>query len=262
MTAPRKTTRARLTTLAAATLVAAGATGCVSQEKYDDLFETNLALTDRNEELRRMLDSAEARAGQFGQRGMTRDQMLNELQQQNGDLQATNAQLLADLRALESQIAGLAVAPLDPTTDRALAELADRYPNLIRYDAEEGRLRFASDLTFDSGRAEVKSGAMDSLRALAQVLNSTSASGYEIVIVGHTDAQRISSGTARRHPTNMHLSCHRAIAVRGELAKLGVANEKMQAAGWGEFRPLVPNTANGNTPANRRVEIYLIRARG
>ena len=27
--------------------------------------------------------------------------------------------------------------------------------------------------------------------------------------------------------------------------------------GWGEFRPLVANSGNGNTPANRRVEIYL-----
>ena len=68
--------------------------------------------------------------------------------------------------------------------------------------------------------------------------------------------------TANKHPTNMHLSCHRAISVRKELMAMGVPADKMQAAGWGETRPYVPNTSSGNTPQNRRVEIYLARARG
>ncbi|MCA9300137.1 MAG: OmpA family protein, partial [Phycisphaerales bacterium] len=61
----------------------------------------------------------------------------------------------------------------------------------------------------------------------------------------------------QRHPTNMHLSCHRAISVRRELIGMGVSSQKILAAGWGEMRPLVPNASNGNTPQNRRVEIYL-----
>lgn len=43
---------------------------------------------------------------------------------------------------------------------------------------------------------------------------------------------------------------------------LGIAASKIEAAGWGEERPLVPNAPNGNTPANRRVEIYLGRSVG
>ena len=43
---------------------------------------------------------------------------------------------------------------------------------------------------------------------------------------------------------------------------LGIAASKIEAAGWGEERPLVPNTSTGNTPANRRVEIYLGRSVG
>lgn len=41
---------------------------------------------------------------------------------------------------------------------------------------------------------------------------------------------------------------------------MGVAPDKMLAAGWGEFRPAVENNANGNTPQNRRVEIFLARS--
>ena len=90
------------------------------------------------------------------------------------------------------------------------------------------------------------------------MLTSNEAQGYDVVVVGHTDSQRISSGTAQRHPTNMHLSAHRAISVRKVLGDRGVAWERIQAAGWGEHRPAVPNNANGGTAENRRVEIYLV----
>jgi len=40
-----------------------------------------------------------------------------------------------------------------------------------------------------------------------------------------------------------------------------VPPDKMMVAGWGEFRPAVPNSGpKGNTPQNRRVEIYLTRS--
>jgi chemotaxis protein MotB len=103
----------------------------------------------------------------------------------------------------------------------------------------------------------VKDGAKESLSALADVLNADEAAGYEIRIVGHTDSAVPSAATRQRHPSNMHLSVHRAIAVRNQLAGLGVPTDRMYAAGWGEHRPAVPNTPTGNTPENRRVEIFL-----
>ena len=32
--------------------------------------------------------------------------------------------------------------------------------------------------------------------------------------------------------------------------------DRLLVAGWGESHPAVPNSASGNTPQNRRVEIY------
>jgi hypothetical protein len=61
---------------------------------------------------------------------------------------------------------------------------------------------------------------------------------------------------AAQHPTNMHLSAHRAISVRDALVSDGVTANRMQVAGYGEFRPIVPNGANG-AAQNRRVEIFL-----
>jgi hypothetical protein len=41
------------------------------------------------------------------------------------------------------------------------------------------------------------------------------------------------------------------------LGKAGVPSTRMSVAGYGEFHPVVPNSATG-AEANRRVELYLV----
>lgn len=240
-----------------------GLGGCATQESLDKSNDTARSLKNRNEEL--------ARSNQELQ---TENQLLQRQRTANenaiAELNRVNAQLRRQLEAagmsladLDRRMGSLQFGALDPETDRALAVLASQYPDIIRYDSARGMLRFASDLTFASGSDQVQEGARQSLQSLAQILTSSAAAPYEVMIVGHTDSQKISAPTAQRHPTNMHLSAHRAIAVRSFLASLGVPAERMFAAGWGEFRPAVPNTGpSGNTPQNRRVEIFLTRAPG
>ncbi len=260
-----KTPSRRFSRVVIAPIALAGSmlmTGCIGQGDYDKLYETNRSLEARNarleQDLRQAQQSLELLRGSMG-RG---EGALSELTSQNAELRRQLDQALADYRALEQRLSGMQFGPLDAETDAALKELAARYPDLIRYDSERGMLRFASDLTFDSGSAVVKAEAGQALQALAQILGSDAASKYEIIIEGHTDSQRISAGTAQRHPTNRHLSAHRAIAVIDELGRMNVPSSRMMAAGWGEHRPLVPNTPSGNTPQNRRVEIYLAQSRG
>ena len=76
----------------------------------------------------------------------------------------------------------------------------------------------------------------------------------------HTDSQNPSANTQRRHPTNMHLAAHRAIAVRGTLRNQGVPASRMFVAGWGEHRPIIENNERGGTAENRRVELFLMRS--
>ena len=61
---------------------------------------------------------------------------------------------------------------------------------------------------------QLREGANETLAALANVLKGQDAARYELHIVGYTDSQAISSGTAQRHPTNTHLSVHRAPIAR------------------------------------------------
>lgn len=236
--------------------------GCVAQEEYDSLRRQIDSLENSNQLLTKERDQArkdlEAARGQL----TLSEAALAELKRINADLVGRLGSLGANLSDLQSRLSDINLRALDPQTDALLRDLAAKYPDLIQYDAAKGMLRFASDLTFDSGSDAVKSEARQSLAALADILKNPAAESYDVIIVGHTDAQRISGGTAQRHPTNVHLSAHRAISVRRALVDSGVVPGKMQVAGWGEFRPAVPNNMpTGNTPANRRVEIYLTRAK-
>lgn len=246
----------------ALTLAAGTLTGCVGQGEYDNLYTTNRSLKARNAELERERDEARTALEALKKNLGAGEGALAALQKENADLRRLLDEANASMKDLESRMAGLDFGKLDSDTDAMLKEFARTYPNLVKYDSERGMLRFASDLTFDSGSIVVKDEAKRALAALAEVLKSSSATQYEVVIEGHTDSQRVSANTAKNHPTNRHLSAHRAIAVINVLGDNGVTYGRMLAAGWGEYRPLVPNAANGNTPANRRVEIFLAKARG
>lgn len=261
MTNPTTRRRARAAIL---TLVGLAAClgGCVNQKDYDRLVLENRTLGNRNQELQAALDECNAARDALGDSRRFGDSTIGQLQSQLRDKDALLSEYEAAIKDLESRLQGFGFGPLDAATDAALAQLAAAHPDLLTYDSAQGMLRFNSDLTFASGSDEVSSGARSTLSQLANILKGSSASQYDLIIVGHTDSQRISANTAQRHPTNMHLSCHRAISVRKELMGLGIAGSKIEAAGWGEERPLVPNTSSGNTPANRRVEIYLGRSVG
>ena len=52
----------------------------------------------------------------------------------------------------------------------------------------------------------------------------------------------------------------RALSVHNEPIANGLARHKVMFAGFGESRPAVANNPNGNTPQNRRVEVYLVKS--
>lgn len=249
----------RITPLALMTaglLFAGNLGGCANNTGLLDssraLQERNTQLVAENQSLRAALEAAQGELG--------------GLRKANTDLRALSDQLIAEnarlkdlLARYDSEFQNLKFSALDTETDAALRELAAQYPDLIEYDSARGLLRFKSDLTFASGSDVVSSGAKSSIDALGRILNSANAQGYDIRIVGHTDSQRISANTAKNHPTNWHLSTHRAISVGRELQTMGIDPTRIEAAGRGEFDPLVANSSSGNTPQNRRVDIYIVR---
>lgn len=243
-------------------LAGTGLGGCVSTGAYDNTANTAKALEARNIELIQERDALERALAQ-------RDASDAELRGENARLRTERNELSADIEALNQRVADATIAMqdirlggLDPAVDQALRSLARQNPELMSYDSETGRIRFSSDLTFPSGSDTVRDAAKQSLSSLARIL-STSGANYLVYIEGHTDSQVPSNpNTLRNHPTNRHLSAHRAIAVGNLLQEQGVSAGRVFTGGWGASRPLVANNANGNTPQNRRVEIYLIADTG
>ncbi len=233
--------------------------GCVPQDKYDNLLTANRSLKEQIVVVEDERD--EAMAGMRSLQGK-----LGSVQGSYTNLQGRYDTMDESFRQMESQnddylrrIAQLEMGPLPVAIESALEDLARAHPEMLSFDSNIGMLRFASDFTFGLGSTELSDNAMNTLRALAPVLNSAEGKQLEARIVGHTDNVRISRPETRRnHPTNMHLSVHRAISVRDALVEAGVDAVRLQVAGYGEFRPIVMNPEKGGAAENRRVEIFLI----
>ncbi|MEZ5773761.1 MAG: OmpA family protein [Hyphomicrobiaceae bacterium] len=98
---------------------------------------------------------------------------------------------------------------------------------------------------FASGSAELTAGSLRTLGRLPGITKRCPQA--TIAIEGHTD----SDGAAA---FNQHLSELRAEAVVDFLASKGVPRERLTAVGFGEMRPVVPNTTRSNKAKNRRIE--------
>lgn len=249
----------RMARRSAVLVVALGATvlgGC--NAGTNNLVEANRALTDRNAALTAQNESLNTLNQQLQSELTRRNQMFEEQARLLADLRGGRAGLEAQLAALDAKFAGLRFGDLDPTTDSALRELAAQYSDILEYDSARGMLRFKSDLTFASGSDALNESVKGALTKLGQILNSA-ARNYEVRVVGHTDTQRVRQLPGRNFKNNIELSAFRSISVRNFLVDSGVAPQRFEIAGRGEFDPLVSNSSSGNTPQNRRVEIFLGR---
>jgi chemotaxis protein MotB len=237
-----------------------GMTGCLNQSQYDRVSEAYSSCEAKLKEVQRERDEARLSVDQLRSTYGKGEGALASLQRENQDLRSQLDRAMSDYGTMQQRISGLTFGPLDQQTTNDLTDLASKYNNLIAFDAQRGMLRISADLTFDSGSAAVKQQARQALSELAGVLNSGSAGQYDVIVEGHTDSQRMANpATIREHKSNRGLACNRAISVIDVLSEAGVTNGRLMAAGWGEHRPAVSNNSNGNTPANRRVEIYLAK---
>jgi chemotaxis protein MotB len=113
-------------------------------------------------------------------------------------------------------------------------------------------IRLGSKILFASGSDRLKKSSYPVLKVVGETISGNLA---EVVIGGHTDDIPISSG---RYPSNWELSAARAISVAKFMVdSCDVDPTKLVAAGYSEYRPLVPNTNAENRQENRRVEFLI-----
>ncbi len=242
------------------TAMALGTVGCVAQGERDNLQRLYRQAQEQIIDLQSQIEEKNAQIDALRNQGPDQATLarLRALEAERNALQQALADAEAQLRE-----AGTASVALPQDLDTALRDLAQQYPDLMEYDAQRGMVKFRSDLTFALGSADVNPGAQATLQRLAGILQQPVAQGYEVRIVGHTDAAPIQRpDTRQRHPNNWYLSAHRAISVRDVMERAGLQPSRLGVGGYGQYRPIAPNDARGQSEANRRVEIFIVEMPG
>jgi chemotaxis protein MotB len=183
---------------------------------------------------------------------------VESLQQQIAALEediAKKKELIASMQ--QRLLMGGAALPVELST--LLEDFAKQH-DMVDYDSSRGIVKFKSDLLFDKGSDNVAASAIEAVKSLTAILNSEQGKKFDVIIAGHTDDIPIQKPETRaKHPTNWHLSSHRAIAVLNVMESNNIDPKRLSARGFSEYRPIAENLPGkkGN-PQNRRVEIYIV----
>ncbi|WP_426176390.1 OmpA family protein [Massilia sp. TWR1-2-2] len=110
------------------------------------------------------------------------------------------------------------------------------------------KLDIPSDVSFDTGRSDIKPNFRPVLERFAGTLNDNPAT--TVTIIGHTD----STGD---EAINRPLSIDRAAHTRDYLAMRGVSPNRIYVDGRGEREPIASNNDPAGRARNRRVEIFV-----
>ncbi len=110
------------------------------------------------------------------------------------------------------------------------------------------KLDIPSDVSFDTGRYDIKSNLRPVLDRFASTLNENPVT--TVTIIGHTD----NTGS---DAINDPLSVNRAAATRDYLSARGVNSSRISINGRGSHEPIADNSTASGRARNRRVEIFV-----
>lgn len=210
-----------------------------------------------------MNDSLRTRASSLERELSDKGEYITSLRTERDLLDEIRQKTQAEIEAMAAkwQMADLTVSgpKLPPPLDRALKQFADEHPSSVVYNAASGHVKWNADLLFASGSDVVRDSSKETLRQFSEIINSPAAADFEVIVVGHTDTQPIKR-TVQKHPTNWHLSAHRAISVATVLLSHSYPAQRIGVMGCGEYRPMADNSTSQGASKNRRVEIYLVPA--
>jgi outer membrane protein OmpA-like peptidoglycan-associated protein len=165
--------------------------------------------------------------------------------------QAERDQIQLAARAREANTANVArdqaAAARDQEAEKS-ARLQAEVDALKAKPTDRGLVLTLGDLLFETGKAELNSGASRKLDQLAQFL--TEHPERRVQIDGYTDSVGTDS-------YNLDLSQRRANAVRSALQVRGIDATRITTQGYGKEFPVASNADSGGRQLNRRVEIII-----
>jgi chemotaxis protein MotB len=125
----------------------------------------------------------------------------------------------------------------------------------LRQNGRNIIVSFKEKLFFLIGSADILKEALPILNEVGVVIREQQ---LAIRVEGHTCDIPIRTP---KFPSNWELSAIRAVNVSKYLIeKAGINPKKVSVAGYGQYRPMVPNTSKESRARNRRVDIVIINA--
>ena len=115
-------------------------------------------------------------------------------------------------------------------------------------EIEIGKPYRINDILYQTASAELSKQSKFILRQFSRFLDENPS--ITIAIQGHTDNE----GNAEK---NLDLSQRRADGVKDYLISLGIKASRLEAIGYGQTQPKVPNTSAANKARNRRTEFVI-----
>lgn len=112
------------------------------------------------------------------------------------------------------------------------------------------KIEILEKVMFDYNKATIKVESHSLLNDVAEVIKENPTIS-KVSVEGHTDAD----GTEKY---NKNLSQKRADSVKKFLVKAGISEDKLEAVGYGEERPIADNSTDEGKEKNRRVEFNIV----
>ncbi len=160
-------------------------------------------------------------------------------------LELEKAQKEAEAKKLEAEMAHMKAEEAIAQRKQLESELSE----LKAKQTDRGVILTLGDILFETGKANLMSGAMRSMDILADFLKKYPK--RNVLIEGFTD----STGS---ETYNLGLSQQRANAVRNALTAKGITTERITTKGYGEQFPIAGNNTQAGRQQNRRVEIVIL----
>lgn len=120
--------------------------------------------------------------------------------------------------------------------------------NVVQTADNQLKLEIPSDISFDTGRYDIKGNFAPVLDRFAEGLRTSP--NAEVRIVGHTDS-------VGSDAVNNPLSLNRANSTRDYLMRRGVSGSRIFTEGRGSYQPIASNSTSEGRARNRRVEIFV-----
>ncbi len=164
-------------------------------------------------------------------------------------------------------IAGLTAAKADADKPRMISYTPQQSPQTVQPSPQESQAETSAPssapvtppkaksinlaIQFDVDSATIKPESYPLLNELGKALTSDKLDDKSVIIAGHTDSDASAE-------YNLELSKKRAEAVKAYLTqKFPISSTRIATTGFGESRPLVPNSTKYNKLLNRRVQVSI-----